>query len=401
MKRKNSYLLMSLLSVTLYSKDTEFLSKEKQELFEQQKREYEAQHEKLKDDWIAPLNLSGSYGYDKSTNDIRSDVKKVAASISQDIFRSGGITYKIHYADAKKRADEINLTREVASLNEDLFTTLLNYKKSSYELEQSSKKLSNYDIEIFIKRQLYEAGKADITELNNALMNKSGEQKNYVALKYAIADAKLKISKISDIDPDTFTVFAFDLVEEHQYLQNSLELRYAQAQNQTYEHLYNVTKSSFLPSVSLNGSAGYQNYDPKERLSGYEGGFYSAGISINLPITYNSSAAKEEAKAAYLKQNAQTHDKERSAKASYAQSLERIKSYHDYIDITSKNIALYDELISITKTGVEAGYKSGYDLQTLKNTKAIEEYIIKINEINIQLELSKLHFAIKADKEIK
>jgi outer membrane protein TolC len=396
------YLILSLLfALSLDAKEDELLSQEKLNLLEQQKKQYEAEHEKLRDNWIAPLNLGASYSYDKSANDMHGDMKKISASLSQDIFRSGGITYQINYADAKKRADEIGLNQQIAALNEELFRALLNYKKNSYELEQSRKKLANYDIEIFIKRQLYDAGKVDITELNNALMSKSSEQKNYVLLEYSMAKARLDISSLSDIDPDTYPLYSFVLVEESEYLQNSLDLRYARAKSQTYEHLYNVTKSSYLPSVAISGSAGYQNYDSKEHLAGYNGDFYSAGISVNIPFFYNSSAAKEEAKAVYLRGAADAQDKERTKRSSYAQSVELIKSYRRYIEITSKNLSLYDDLISVTQAGVDAGYKTGYDLQTLKNSKAIDEYTIKINEINIQLELSKLHFAVNANKETK
>lgn len=403
MKRKSKfYFTLSLFfSAALYAQDTALLSDEKKNILQQQQKQYEAEHEKLRDDWIAPINLGASYGYDKSANSIEGDMKKVSASISQDIFRSGGITYKINYADAKKRADEIGLTQQIAALNEELFSALLNYKKKSYELEQSKQKLANHDIEIFIKRQLYDAGKADITELNNALMNKSSEQKNFISLEYAIAKAGLDISKLSDIDPDIYPLYSFDLVDEKEYVQNSFDLRYAKAQSQSYEHLYGVTKSSYLPSIALNGSIGYQDYNSKERLGGYNGDFYSAGVSINIPLAYNSSAAKEEAKAIYLKQSADALDKERILKASYMQSAELIKSYSHAIEISSKNLLLYDELITVIKAGVESGYKTGYDLQTIKNSKAIEEYAIKINEINIELELAKLHFAVNANKEKK
>lgn len=399
-KHINFYFILFLLFETLLSaQDTDLLSDEKKNILYQQQKKYESEHEKLHDDWIAPLNLGASYGYDKSANGMEGDMKKISASISQDIFRSGGITYKINYADAKKRADEIGLNQQIAALNEELFNALLNYKKKGYELKQSKKKLINHDIEIFIKRQLYDAGKADITELNNALMSKSSEQKNFVSLEYAMVKAKLDISKLSDIDPDTYPLYSFDLVEENEYIKNSFDVRYAHAASQTYEQLYHVTKSGYLPSISINGTLGYQDYGSKESFSGYNGDFYSAGISINIPLAYNASAAKEEAKATYLKQSAEALDKERLLGVSYMQSRELIKSYSHAIEISAKNLLLYDELIAVIKAGVESGYKTGYDLQTIKNSKAIEEYAIKINEINIELELAKLHFALNTTKE--
>lgn len=399
MKRKNStyFTLFLLSSAALFGNEVDLLSKEKKELLFQEQKRYESEHEKLKNNWIAPLNLNASYGYDKSANDTHSDMKKIQASISQDIFRSGGISYAINYADAKKRADELGLFKEISSLNEDLFLSLLGYKKNSYELEQSTKRVANYDIEIFIKRQLYSAGKVDITELNNALMSKSGELKNYALLEANRAKYRLEISKLSDIDPESYPLYTFELVQEESYLKDSFDLQYADAQSKTYQQLYNITKSSYLPSLSINGSAGYQSYDARDRLMGYDGGFYSAGLSLNIPLAYNASATKDEAKATFLKSSVTLQDKERSLRASYAQAIELIKSYKRYIEITSKNLSLYDELITVIQAGVDMGYKTGYDLQTLKNSKDIEQFNIKINEINIELELAKLHFSINKE----
>ena len=400
MKMKNNiYISLLLLSHTLlYAQNIELLSKEKQELLLQEQNRYESEYKKLRDNWIAPLNLNASYGYDKSANDMHSDSKKVQVSINQDIFRSGGITYAINYAGAKKRSDAIALFREIALLNENLFASLLQYKKNSYELEQSVKKLANNDIEIFIKVQLYRAGKVDITDLNNALMNKSNEQKNYALLEANRAKHRLEISKISDINPDDFALFSFELIDESNFLKNNFELQYADAQSKTYKESYNVIQSNYLPRVSLNGAAGYLSNESKERLMEYDGDFYSAGVALNIPLTYNARATKEEARATFLKSAAEIQDKQRNLKASYAQVLELIKSYKKYIEITSKNIPLYDELIEAISAGVEMGYKTGYDLQTLQNSKEIEKYNIKINEINIELELAKLHFSINKEQ---
>ncbi|MBN2869765.1 MAG: TolC family protein [Campylobacterales bacterium] len=381
------------------AQENSFLSPQKQTLLQEEKNRYEAEHEKLRTNWIAPLNLSGSYSYDKSAGGTESDTKRLSASISQDVFRSGGITYQINYADANRQVREIALDQEIAALNEQLFVALLTYHKKRYELEQSGKKIDNYDIEIFIKRHLYEAGKADITELNNALMNKSAELKNAASLEYDIARQRLEIAKLSDVNPDTYPLPRFTLAPQDEYLENRLDLRYARAQAQSLEHLYRVSETNYLPSLALNAGVGYQKYDPKTFSGGYDGEYYSAGATLSVPLTYNASATIQEARATYLKQAAEAADKKRETAASYAQSLELIESYRRYIGITERNLALYDDLIAATQAGADAGTKTGYDLQTVKNTKAIEEYTIRINELNIQLELAKLHFALNSSKE--
>jgi len=395
-------LLITCFSISLSSADnTSLLSNEKQTILHQQQEIYDFEYEKLRTNWIAPINLNASYEYDKSAmGDYHSDLKSASASVSQDIFRSGGITYQIQYADAKMQTNSVALQMQIASLNQQLFAALLNVQKSLLQLEQSKLRLDNQEIEIFIKRHLYDVGKVDITELNNALMAKSNELKTYATAKYTIAQQRFEITKISDIDPEKFTVPRFELILKDDFLENQFDLRYSRAQSETLHNLYSVTRSNYLPSLALNGNIGYKSYNPKELSDSYSGNTYGAGISLTVPLVYNASATIQEAKASYLQEVASSVDKRRELEATYRQSIEKIESYQEYITITANNFALYDDLIQAAQAGVNAGTKTGYDLQTLKNSKKVEELEIKINEINIQIELAKLHFSLKTSKDI-
>lgn len=401
MKSLYSILILFFLVVNLNgSENSPLISPQKQEVITQKRSIIESENEKLRTNWIAPINLGGSYNHDKSVlGNIHSETGNFSASLSQDIFRSGGITYQINYADAKKQSDSILLNQQIASLNAQIITALLNYKKTALQCEQSKARLANKEIEIFIKHQLYDAGKADITELNNALMEKSSEQKNYTLLTYTLANHRYEISKISNINPDTFSLPQFALIDKESYLNSQWDIQAAYAQSETLENLYEVTKSNYLPRVSLNGDIGYRDYNPHHSNGEYAGNYYSGGISMAIPLTYNASSTIQEAKAASLEQKALIYDKQRELEASYQQIQERLKSYQSYIDIISKNITLYDELIVVTKAGVDAGTKTGYDLQTLNNSQFIEKSEIDINRLNIQIELSNLYFSLH--KELK
>jgi len=395
------FLFTTIFSIFVRGADnTALLSSEKQTILRQQQTINESEHEKLRTNWIAPLNINASYDYDKSAlGDTHSDMKSASASISQDIFRSGGITYQIAYADANMQTNSITLEKQIASLNQQLFTSMLSFQKNILQRDQSKLRLDNQEIAIFIKRHLYDAGKVDITELNNALMLKSSELKLYEAAKYEIANQRFEITKISDIDPDSFDMPHFELVHKEDYLENQFDLQYTRSQSQTLEKLYGVTRSNYLPSVALNGTVGYRDYDPKELPGNYSGDMYNAGVSVNLPLVYNASSTIEEAKVSYLQEVAAISDKRRELDASYRQSVQKIESYREYITITANNLSLYDDLIQVVQAGVNAGTKTGYDLQTLQNSKKIEELEIKINEINIQIELAKLHFSLKSSKD--
>lgn len=396
--KKRVFLLSLVLTSLMYGDDTDLLSQEKKSLLLQQQNIIESENEKLRTNWIAPLNLLGNYSHDKSAaGNFHTNTETVSASISQDIFRSGGITYQIDYADTKKQGDSLLLDQQIASLNSAFVTTFLSYKKTLLQREQSTARLNNKEIEIFIKRQLYDAGKVDITELNNALMEKSSEQKTQALLSYNTADLRLEMAKISDIDPDAFTSAVFRMIPKEEYLRLHWDIRSADAQSKTQENLYGVTKSSYLPRVALNGDIGYRNYNPTELTGDYEGNFYSGGISMTLPLTYNASAAIQEARSIYLERSAAAADKRREAIYSYEQIEERIKSYRTYISIISENISLYDELIRVTQAGVTAGTKTGYDLKTLQNSQTIEKLEVAINEINIQIDLAKLYFSLSKE----
>jgi outer membrane protein len=398
--KKRSLLLFPILISSLWGGDDFLLSPQKQEILRQEQNRYESEHEKLRTNWIAPINLNASYSYDKSaTGDYHSDTKNISASISQDIFRSGGIMYQIRYADAKKQSETIALQKQVALYHQNLFFALLNYQKNSVLLEQSQKRLQNKEIEIFIKRQLFDSGKVDVTELNNALMSQSSEQKNIAAITYSLAEQRYEIAKLSDITPADHPLPRFALIEKADYLSRELDLQYRRAQSDTLKNLYEVNTAHYLPSLALNASYGYRDYEPKELSGAYSGNHYSTGIQLTLPLTYNASATIQESRATYLSEAAKSADKQRELEATYAQTIEKIESYRRYNAITSKNLILYNELIRAIQAGVNAGTKTGYDLQTLQNTKTIEELEIKINEINIQIELAKLHFALYPTKE--
>ncbi|HEX5624065.1 MAG TPA: TolC family protein, partial [Sulfuricurvum sp.] len=95
----------------------------------------------------------------------------------------------------------------------------------------------------------------------------------------------------------------------------------------------------------------------------------------------------------------QAADTKRLMEASYEQKVALIENYRRLITIIRSNLHYYDELIRATEAAVKAGYKAGYDLQTLQNSRAIEELEIKINDLNIQIELAALYYQMRHPQE--
>lgn len=401
MKKRYASSLSILLFTNLFGADDILLSPQKQHYYEQQKEQIDAGYEKLRYDWLSPITLKFSDTYEKSASlGMHDNRQNLSAGIAQDIFRSGGITYSIGYALAKKNVDTIGMQKEIAGIRQELAAAVLIYQKNVLLREQSELKLNNAQIEIFLKRKQYEAGDIDITLLNNALMNQSSELKTNTAIRFTLAQQRLEASKLSNQPIDSIQLPAFTLSQKENFLDEGWDIRYAYAQSQSSAQQYGQTKSSYLPKLTLIADAGHQRYNAQELSSAdYHGNFYDMGLQLSMPLTYNASAATQEAQSTYLKQQALIADVKRQMDGIYEQSVARIESYQRVISITQENLKFYDELINATQAAVKAGYKAGYDLQTLKNTKAIEELEIKINEINIQTELSSLHYKMRQSQE--
>jgi outer membrane protein TolC len=230
-------------------------------------------------------------------------------------------------------------------------------------------------------------------------MNQSSELKNNTSLRYALAQQKYEAAKLSDVAIDTVSIPTYTLTQKEPFLTEGWDIRYSQALGRNAAQQYGQIKSSYLPKLTFIADAGYQRYDAQTfPSSDYRGNFYDAGLQLSIPLTYNSSAASQEAQAVYLKQQALTADTQRQMDALYDQTVALIESYHKP-SASHDNLTFYDELLKATKAAVNAGYKAGYDLQTLQNTRAIEELEIQINEINIQIQLSQLHYRMRHTQE--
>jgi outer membrane protein len=404
---KNRFTLPIITSVLLATfvsaEDLSLLSSEKQRMYEYQQQQINSGYEKLRYDWLSPINLKASTTYEKSAaTSIYDDRQNLSAGITQDIFRSGGITYSIDYAESKKEADMIGMDKEIATINQQLINNVLNFRKNTLLLEQSELKLKNGKIEIFLKRKQYEAGDIDITLLNNALMTQSAELKTNTAIRFTLAQLRLEMLKLSDRPIDSINLPTFNLIQKNDFLDEGWDFRYTQAQSRSSAQQYGQIKTSYLPKLTLSADTGIQRLNSHDLpAADYHGSFYDMGLQLSMPLTYNASATTQEAQSLYLKQQAQAADIKRQMDGQYEQSIEHISSYQRVIAITKENLQFYGELINTTKAAVDAGYKAGYDLQTIQNTKAIEELEISINEINIQIELATLYTMTRHSQELQ
>ena len=368
--------------------ESSLLRENKQDIIKEQKKEIEANAHRLKYDWISPLNLSSSY----SKSDTQSDaVSDTSINLNQDIFRSGGIYYKMQYAQSKLENSLASLAKENTTLYQELFVGLLQLKKLRLLLEQTHYSFLNTEIEVFLKTEQYKAGAVDITELNRALRDKNTILKTELTAKQAIVEKEITLQKLTTVNLDDISIPHFELISQDEYETKNYNLLVANLTTEQSDEEYKITRSAYLPTLSLNGAYGYLD-NPNIN---FHNDYYRVGATISMPLDYNYYATLQESKAAYLKNRLKIEDTKIDVQANYKSAQSKIENYNEYNKVTKENIILYTSLIEVIKEALNAGLKTGYDLETLQNTKMVDELEIAINEINIQIELAQLLFATK------
>lgn len=389
---KTSIFLSCVVVVNLLASQNPLLRENKQNIINAQKQEIEANSQKLKYNWISPLNISSSYSKSDTLDDAVSDT---SIKLNQDIFRSGGIGYSIEYADVKLENSLSSLALENSTLYKELFQGLLEYKKLHLILEQNHFTLLNTEIDTFLKTQQYQAGDVDITELNRALREKNAALKVELLAKQTMIEKEIALKKLTTVELDTIEIPTFELVSKEEFQEANYNMQVAMTNKTLADKEYKITKSSYLPTISANAAYGYLDNPNLD----FNDDYYSVGATVSIPLDYNTKATLQESKAIYLQNSLNILESKIDAMALYDAGVSKIENYKAYKSVTQDNIELYTKLIDITSKAVKAGMKTGYDLQTLQNTKKIDELELQISDINIQIELAKLIFATQKGED--
>lgn len=384
---KKLILFYFLAMLSLFaSEDGTIIKKNKQDIIQYKKQEVEANTQKLKYNWIAPLNINSSYTKTDSNDEFISDT---SITLNQDIFRFGGIAYQMSYADAKSRYDLATIAIENASLYKELFLGLLNLQNLNLSLKQTQYKLKNSEIEIFLKTQQYKTGNVDITELNTALRDKNTILKVELTLKQNIIDQEISLKKLTDIPLEKINLPKFRLLSQEEYSELNYNILQAQLNTQQADQEYKIVKSNYDPSISINGKYGYLDNPNINQSQDYN----SIGAAINIPLDYNTNTTIEESKIALMRKKVQVSDTVADELSLYDKAISKVKNYQEHNTVIKNNIELYNKLIKIIEEGLKVGLKTGYDLQTLQNTRTVDEIEVNINLVNIQSELAQLQFS--------
>lgn len=393
-----SLLCSNLLLAGQNSENLEaYISENKKEQFSYDYKKIEADSSKLRDSWIAPLNLQ--YSYSKSNPYVDEQTAENAAiKMDQPIFQSGGIYYGIKFAEASRVYSNYSVDVAKRKLIKDAITLLMQIKQTSLKIDKQNYLIKNSEINLELKKEQYLNGQLDSGFLDNAII----ERNVVIQALYDIQTSKEKlVSKfqaISDISYENAQIPHLELLDEDKFLGENIVLNMSESETEKSKYNKDITVAKYLPKVSITAGYNWSKSDSPFQFGSTEKDYYDYGVKANIPLDINTFRDIESSKISYLKSKIVVEDKKRELKALFEQVMQNIGNLDKKKLLSMTNIEIYEKLLTDTKDLFNAGYKTEYDVDLLANSVEIQKIDSNIFEIDKQLELLALYEMYKNDQ---
>jgi len=386
---------------------SEYLSELKRKEFGYEYEKADQESSKLRDSWIQPIKLSYSITRQNPYNEQgapETESQNAAIAVDQPIFKSGGIIYGIKYAGASRDYANYSIDQQKRLLIKQAVELLMKTKQSELTIAKQKLQIANSEINLEQKREQYLNGQLDSGFLNNAIIEKNIVTQTLYDLETSNEQVLAQFRKISDLDPKTAKIPFLALLDEQRFLEQNIDVKLAESENEKDRYNRNITLVKYLPSVNLQASYNWQSQESfffagttPVKSNPPDTTYYRYGLSASMPLDINSYNDYEAAKVTYLKSKVVIDDKKRELKLLYDQVMQNLINYDKKIALAEENRQLYATLLEDTKGLFRAGYKTQYDVDTLSNSLQIETINKRIYQIDKQLELLTLYEKLSND----
>lgn len=387
---KLSIAFLALCSTTLLLCDEkleDYISETKKEQFRYDYQKNDAESSKLRDSWIAPLNLNYSYSKSNPYGDEQTG-ENASIKIDQPIFQSGGIYYGIKFAEASRIYADYSIDVAKKKLVKDAISLLMQIKQMDLKREKQNLLIKNAEISLAQKKEDYLNGQLDSGFLDSAII----ERNQLIQALYDIETNKerliSKFNAISDMNYKDAAVPSLEIITQKEFLEDNIVLTMSQSEIEKNRHFTDVTMAKYLPKI--NFFAGY-NWDKSEIAFQLNEDYYNFGFKANLPLDINSFRDMESSKVDYMKSKLVVEDRKRELRAIYEQVMQNIENFEKKKQLSVENRDIYERLLADTKQLFEAGYKAEFDVELMQNSVEIQKSDVAIYDIDKQLELLTLY----------
>ena len=396
MKALNHLLLLSLLlSSSLLANDNnasldDYISEIKKDQFNYDYEKNEAESSKLRDSWVAPLNLQYSHSISNPYVDEQTS-QNAAIKMDQPIFQSGGIYYGIKYANASKKYSDYSVDVAKRKMIKDAISFLMQIKQSNLRIQRQKLQIKNSEISLEQKKEQYLNGQLDSGFLDNAVIERNFVIQNLYDIETSQERLISSFSTLSDLDYKNVTIPHLELLNRAEFLKHNIVLKMADSKIEQDGYNKDITIAKYLPAVNLTAGYNWSKSDSPFKFGATERDYYDYGFRATMPININTFRDIESAKIDFLKSKVIKEDNKIQLDAIFTQVMQSLENLDKKKLLSMENREIYSKLLADTQNLYAAVYKKEYYVNLLDNSVKISELDSKIYEIDKQLELLSLY----------
>lgn len=387
--RLNKVVLLSFaVCVSLFGgeKIENVLSDNRNEIFDLSGKKATEDSEKLEKDWINPINLSYSYTRDVvGTGGKESNIGKANISISQPIFKSGGITYAIKYANASYSYANLDIALQKKAMIKDALKILFQLKQTDLSIEKQNLVVANADLDVQTKQEQVIHGVMDASFLDSSIIDANAKKVALVDLQTQKTNLINSFKNFSDKDYASLELPILSLNSQDEFIKNNGYIEKNKEEIIQKEWYSKMIETKYLPTI--NAVYNYNHFTDKN--DGVNDAYYGLNISMPLDIRYKNDT--ESSKIDFLKSKANAKNIEIEELNLYKTKLAKLENIDKKIALAKNDVELYKKLVFQVKELASVGLKTSTDATILDNSLKIKSMDEAILSIDKQVELLELY----------
>jgi len=383
-------LIGSLIAPSLSANESieNVLSNNRLEIFDLSRKKADEDSSILEKDWINQViyKLTKEYGEEY-------DTLKSTISISQPIFKSGGIYKAINYAKASKKYAHLDITLQKKEMIKDALSFLFQIKKQNIKIEKQNLLIKNAVIDVERKKEQVLNGLIDTSYLDNAILDANTKKNTLLDLNYEKLTLINNFSNLSNAAHDSINLPTLSIIDKNNFLRKNLNVLKITADIEKKYQFKGMSISKYLPT--LNVTYDYYNHHDQDGLSSTSTDSASTyGFNITIPLDTKVFNDIESSKLDYLKAKVELQNIIIEEQNFLKLKLAKLNMYDAKISLAKDDFNLYTSLLEDLSISFEAGLNARADVDIMKNSKKIKSLDIKIFDIDKQIELLDIYARI-------
>ena len=387
---KKLWLLCSLAAASYVYAGSDlqnYLTEEKNQIFNYQEMKNQLEMDKLHDSWISPITVS--YQENWTTQPLSGTQSSSAFSIGidQPIFRSGGIYYAIKYSDVLRGVNSREIAMQKRALIGQAIDILFSIRKLKLQHRKLKLLVRNDIIDIQRKQESYNAGILDSSFLDQAILKRNQDESQMLDIELNLAKLRSSFKLLSRKNPDKLRVPHLKMISLKHYKRNHADVAKKKLQVLEKKYSSKMTWAKYLPTLSVH--ARYTNTN--QHRPGLDDDYSTYGFTLSVPLNINSATDIESSRVSYMQSMTELQDSRRAVALEYDIVRKSIAILNKKSALAKKDEALYQRLYKRTQDLVKAGEKTKQDVETMRNSLKIKKLDRRIYAIEKQQQLLKLY----------